>query len=72
MRDFEKSLVAANDRRADGLNIAGTMTRIFQNTGTPAGDPGTKRSFRRLDLMAALEHVTKKQPQATIPHSRTA
>ena len=47
-------------RHADGKNIAEAMMRIFQDTGKPVDDPGTQRSYRRLDLMAALEHVMKK------------
>lgn len=48
------------DWHADGKNIAEAMMKIFQDTGKSVEDPGTKRSFRRLDLMAALEHVMKK------------
>lgn len=48
------------DWHADGKNISEAMMKIFQDTGKPVDDPGTKRSYRRLDLMAALEHVMKK------------
>jgi hypothetical protein len=47
------------DWQADGRNPAEAMMRIFQATGKPVDDPGTKRSYRRLDLAAALEHVMK-------------
>jgi hypothetical protein len=36
------------------------MMAIFKKTGVAVEDPGSKRGYRRLDLMAALEHVTKK------------
>ena len=45
------------DWHGDGKNIAEAMMAIFQKTGKAVDDPGTKRSYRRLDLMAALEHV---------------
>ena len=48
------------DWRSDGQNIAEAMLKIFQNTGIPVDDPATKRSYRRLDLMSALELVLKK------------
>jgi hypothetical protein len=48
------------DWHADGKNIAEAMMKIFQDTGKPVEDPCTKRSYRRLDLMAALEQVMKK------------
>ena len=48
------------DWHGDGKNIAEAMMAIFQKTGKAVDDPGTKRSYRRLDLMAALEHVMKK------------
>lgn len=48
------------DWKADGKNIASAMMKIFQATGVPVDDPATKRSYRRLDLLAALEHVMKK------------
>ncbi|MDZ4404425.1 S8/S53 family peptidase [Prosthecobacter sp.] len=48
------------DWRADGKNIADAMMKIFQKTGKPVEDAATKQSFRRLDVMAALQHVLKK------------
>ncbi len=48
------------DWKADGRNIAEAMMAIFQKTGVPVEDPPTKQTFRRLDLMAALQHVMKK------------
>jgi dienelactone hydrolase len=46
---------------ADGPNIADAMMAIFKQTGVVVEDPVPKRSYRRLDLMAALEHVMKKR-----------
>jgi dienelactone hydrolase len=48
------------DWKTDGPNIAEAMMAIFKNTGATVNDPGPQRSYRRLDLMAALEHVMKK------------
>jgi len=48
------------DWKSDGKNIAEAMLKIFQTTGKPVDDPATKRSYRRLDLIAALELVMKK------------
>lgn len=47
------------DWKADGKNIAEAMMKIFQKTGKPVADPGTKRTYIRLDLLAAIEHVMK-------------
>jgi hypothetical protein len=47
------------DWKGDGQNMAEAMMAIFQKTGVAVEDPGPKRSYRRLDLMAALEHVMK-------------
>jgi hypothetical protein len=41
----------------EGKNIVEAMMTIFQKTGKRVEDPGTKLVYRRLDLMAALEHV---------------
>lgn len=49
------------DWKADGKNIAEAMMTIFQKTGRPVDDAATARSYRRLDLMAALEHVFASQ-----------
>ena len=43
--------------KADGKNLPVAMMAIFQKTGSPVTDPATKLTFRRLDLLAALEHV---------------
>jgi hypothetical protein len=48
------------DWKADGKNLPEALLAILQKTGTPVDDPGTKRTYRRLDLCAALEHVFAK------------
>ena len=45
------------DWKADGENLPAAMLAILQKTGKPVDDPGTSRTYRRLDLLAALEHV---------------
>ena len=46
--------------KTDGKNLPEAMLSIFQKTGQTVPDPATKLSFRRLDLLAALDHVMKK------------
>ena len=43
--------------KADGKNLPEAMMAIMQKTGQPVEDAATKRTFRRLDVQAALEHV---------------
>ncbi|MBC8356174.1 MAG: S8 family serine peptidase [Planctomycetes bacterium] len=43
--------------KADGSNIAEAMLAILQKTGVKVDDPATKRSYQRLDLASALDHV---------------
>ncbi len=43
--------------QADGKNLPEAMLAILQKTGTPVEDKPTGRSYRRLDLTAALDHV---------------
>lgn len=45
------------DWHANGKNISEAMMHIFQSTGVSVNDPATQRSYRRLDLLAALDHV---------------
>lgn len=45
------------DWKKDGTNLPEAMLAIFQKTGTAVEDPGTKLTFRRLDVKAALDHV---------------
>ena len=45
------------DWKQDGKNLPEAMLAIFQKTGSAVEDPGTKLTFRRLDVKAALDHV---------------
>lgn len=51
---IEKS---AYDWKGDGKNLPEAMLAILQKTGKTVDDPATKRSYQRLDVLAALEHV---------------
>jgi hypothetical protein len=48
---------ASYDWRDDGANLPEAMLAIIQKTGKPVHDAATGRTFVRLDLLAALEHV---------------
>jgi len=48
--------------RRDGSNMADAMMAIFQKTGKAVHDPATHRAYRRLDVLAALEHVLGNPP----------
>ena len=43
--------------KTDGPDLPEAMMAIMQKTGREVDDPPTKRSYRRLDLRAALDHV---------------
>ena len=43
--------------KPDGKTLPEAMLTIMQQTGKPVVDETTKRSYRRLDVLAALEHV---------------
>lgn len=45
------------DWHADGPTLPDAMLKILQQTGTAVEDPGSKQTFRRLDLLAAIDHV---------------
>ena len=45
------------DWRGDGPNLPVAMMRVFQKTGVDVYDPATKLHFKRLDLLAAVDHV---------------
>ena len=45
------------DWKADGKNLPEAMLAILQKTGTPVRDDATMRTYRRLDLKAALDYV---------------
>ncbi|MDB5338280.1 MAG: hypothetical protein JWN70_3899 [Planctomycetaceae bacterium] len=48
------------DWKADGKNLPEAMLDIMQKTGKKVEDPATNRSYQRLDVQAALEHVLGK------------
>lgn len=43
--------------KADGKTLPDAMMAILQKTGKPVEDPATKLTFRRIDLLAAMDHV---------------
>jgi len=45
------------DWHADGSTLPDAMLKILQQTGTAVEDPGSKQTFRRLDLLAAVDYV---------------
>ena len=45
------------DWRREGANLPDAMMNIFQRSGQPVTDPLTGRVYRRLDLLAAVQHV---------------
>ena len=45
------------DWKQDGPNLPEAMLAIFQKTGVEVHDPATMRSYRRLNLLAAVDHV---------------
>ena len=48
---------AKYDWKADGKNLPEAMLAILQKTGKEVTDAATGRKYRRLDLLAALDHV---------------
>ena len=45
------------DWKTDGQNLPEAMLAILQKTGKVVEDTGSQRSYRRLDLKAALDYV---------------
>lgn len=45
------------DWKNDGPNLPRAMLAIMQKTGIKVDDPATNRSYQRLDLLAAVDHV---------------
>jgi hypothetical protein len=43
--------------KADGATLPDAILTIMQKTGTAVEDKATRRSYRRLDVLAALDHV---------------
>lgn len=58
---------AGYDWKKDGPTLPDAMMAIFQRTGVAVIDPGTKLTFRRLDVKAALDNVFQAvaQPQTS-------
>ena len=48
---------AGYDWKADGATLPDAMMAIFKKTGAKVEDPPGKRTFRRLDLAAAVHHI---------------
>ena len=53
------------DWQEDGKTLPDAILAIMQKTGTPVEDNGTNRSYRRLDVLAALDHVFGAKKPAT-------
>ena len=51
---------AEYDWKADGANLPEAMLKIMQTTGKEVVDTETKKKYRRLDLLAAIDHVAAK------------
>jgi hypothetical protein len=47
------------DWKQNGPDMASAMMTLFQTTGVKVEDKASGQTFRRLDLMAALQHVLK-------------
>jgi len=45
------------DWKADGKTLPDAMMAIFKKTGADIHDPGTGLDFKRIDLLAAVDHV---------------
>ncbi|MBM81540.1 MAG: hypothetical protein CMJ78_13245 [Planctomycetaceae bacterium] len=58
------------DWKQDGSSVAEAILAIMKKTGVTVEDKPTKRSYQRLDLNAALEHVfSAKKPSTSIQFS---
>ena len=58
------------DWKTDGPTLAEAILAIMQTTGVKVVDQATRRSFQRLDLLAALNHVfAKRKPSDSIRFS---
>lgn len=51
---------AEYDWSADGANLPEAMLKIMQTTGKKVEDKATGKTFARLDLLAALDHIAAK------------
>jgi hypothetical protein len=61
----EAILETGYDWKQDAAGMAEAILAIMQKTGVKVDDPATKRSYQRLDLAAALEHVFASQQPST-------
>jgi hypothetical protein len=55
------------DWKVEAATLPEAMLAIMRKTGKPVEDPATKRVYRRLDVMAALEHVMPSVKKPTNP-----
>lgn len=53
--------------KADGDNLPEAMLAIMQSTGQPVQDEATQGTYRRLDVLAALEHVFRQAKTTPAP-----
>ncbi|MFN0054438.1 MAG: S8 family serine peptidase [Planctomycetales bacterium] len=53
------------DWKKEGRPLPEVLLTIMQETGRPVADPGTGETFRRLDLLGALDHVFASQKAAS-------
>jgi hypothetical protein len=53
----EAIVETAYDWKSDGANLPAAIMAIMQKTGVEVDDPATRRSYQRLDLAAALDHI---------------
>ena len=56
----EAIVITKYDWKQDGPNLPEAMLKIMQQTGTEVKDEGSGLTFRRLDLLSALDHVFDK------------
>jgi len=58
------------DWKQHGQNLPEAMLSILQKTGVEVKDPGTGLTFRRLDLLAAIDHVYGRDTPPAAPQVR--
>ena len=57
------------DWKQHATNLPDAIMKIMQKTGQTVEDPATKRSYQRLDLAAALQHVFASEKASTTGES---
>jgi len=60
------------DWKQHAANLPEAMLVVLQKTGKEVADPATKLTFRRLDLLAAVDHVFANADQVTAAVDATA